>query len=79
MELAVTLMCLPCRGDLHHHLGTLKSDLGSIGLLILDLSSINNHLLGQSQALVFKKTFWHKESYRYEAYKHLKPAISPWW
>lgn len=48
MSTALKTKCLdlPRRGDLDHHLGTLKSDLGSIGLLVLNLSCINNHLLG---------------------------------
>lgn len=50
MSFALAGICLPCRGDLDHHLGTLKSNLGSIGLFILYLSSINNHLLGKSNA-----------------------------
>lgn len=40
------LMCSPCGGNLDHHLGSLKSDLWSVGLLVLNLGCINNHLLG---------------------------------
>lgn len=50
MSFALAAICLPCRGDLDHHLGTLKSNLGSIGLFILYLSSVNNHLLRKSNA-----------------------------
>lgn len=52
---ALTPICLPCRGDLDHHLGTLKSNLGSIGLFILYLSSINNHLLRKSNASTWQR------------------------
>lgn len=34
----------PGRGNLNHHLGSLQSDLRSVGLLVLNLSCINNHL-----------------------------------
>lgn len=77
MYVAVPLMCLPCRGDLDHHLGTLKSDLGSIGLFILDLSSINNHLLRQSHSLLEKKIkpCCPRDAYKHQADQHLKAVI----
>lgn len=45
-------MFLPCGGNLHHHLGAFKSDLWSVGLLVLNLSCINNHLLGHKRTCV---------------------------
>lgn len=45
------LTFLPCRGNLDHHLGTFQSDLGSIGFFVLNLSCINNHLLGHRRYL----------------------------
>lgn len=48
-------MSLPCRGDLHHHFTTLKSDLGCIGLFIVYLSSVDNHLLRKGHASVYIK------------------------
>lgn len=42
----------PCRRNLDHHLGSLHSDLGSIGLLVLNLRSIDNHLTGHRNTLL---------------------------
>lgn len=42
----------PCRRNLDHHLGSLQSDLGSIGLLVLNLRSIDNHLTGHRNTLL---------------------------
>lgn len=46
------LMYSPCRGNLNHHLGSLQSDLGSIGLLVLNLSCVNDHLLFHRNTLL---------------------------
>lgn len=45
------LTFLPCGGNLDHHLGTFQSDLGRVGFFVLNLSCINNHLLGHRRYL----------------------------
>lgn len=52
MCVAFLTLYSPCRRNLDHHLGSLQSDLGSIGLLVLNLRSIDNHLTGHRNTLL---------------------------